>query len=421
MPENTLFAEMLWITRMLIDSLEFKILHRMKSEDFSRKGKLGFTHTMLMMLNFFKKSSSIEIYNYFDRIGKPDEAVSRQAFAQAREKISHTAFKMFFEETVKLGTSVENPRLYKWWRLMAIDGSTLMTEKSPELEKYFGPTTPSKGDVFARISMLYDIENGFILDGSIGSYSIGERKMALDQIAKVKSFWAKEWLMLFDRGYWSPSLITAIVGNGGKLLMRVASNISQEIYRTDDTKGYFTVKDGKNRYQLRFYKFSLPNGEIETLVTNLEAQEVSDNELESLYFKRWGIESNYMVLKSLMQMENFTGKSVLSVKQDFYATLYLANMTAFAKMRANGSITEARKDKGLKYEYKANTNLAIGILKDRLIMVMLEEKKKRQAKMLNAIFKAIARNVVPIRPGRQFPRKKSSIKYKRRTTMKTTL
>jgi hypothetical protein len=392
-----------------------------KPENFSRKGKLEFKHTMLMMLNFFRKSSSVEIYNYFEQIGKPDEAVSRQAFAQAREKISHTAFRALFEETVRLGTSTESPGLYKRWRLMAVDGSTLMTEKSSELEKHFGPSTPSKGDVFARISTLYDIENAFILDGLIGPYGIGERKMALEHIAKVKSFGDKEWLMIFDRGYWSPSLITAIAENGGKLLMRVTSNVSREISGTDDTKGYFTVRDGQRRHRLRFYRFPLPGGETETLVTNLEAREVSDSELEGLYCRRRGIEGNYRVLKSLMQMENFTGKSVLSVKQDFYATMYLANMVAFAKMRANGSITETRKDKGLKYEYKANTNLAIGILKDRLIMVILEENKKRQTKMLNDIFRAIARNAVPIRPGRRYPRKKSSIKFKRRTVMKTAL
>jgi hypothetical protein len=39
---------------------------------------------------------------------------------------------------------------------------------------------------------------------------------------------------------------------------------------------------------------------------------------KELYYLRWGIEENYKRLKQWVEIENFSGKSVLSIQQDFY-------------------------------------------------------------------------------------------------------
>lgn len=304
---------------------------------------------------------------------------------------------------------------------MAVDGSTVMVENSKELKEHFGSSSPSEGDVFARISMLFEVSNGFIVDASIGPFSIGERKMAIAHVEKLKEMDYGRSIIITDRGYWSPELISMIIENKGKLLMRVASNVSKQLSNNPASKGVLTVKYNKKSYKLRFYRFKLISGEIETLVTNLDETEVSDNELAELYFKRWGIETKYKELKTFLQMENFTGKTVLSVLQDFYATVFLSNMVAFAKLQADENITNARKDKNLKYEYKANINIAIGILKDRLISMVLEENPLKRLALMNRIIKAISKNVIPVRPNRSAPRRESSIKYRKRTVSKSAL
>jgi IS4 transposase len=49
---------------------------------------------------------------------------------------------------------------------------------------------------------------------------------------------------------------------------------------------------------------------------------------KKLYYLRWGIEENYKRLKQWVEIENFSGKSVLSIQQDFYAKIVASNLTA---------------------------------------------------------------------------------------------
>lgn len=89
------------------------------------------------------------------------------------------------------------------------------------------------------------------------------------------------------------------------------------------------------------------------------------SDFKELYFKRWGIEVKYNEIKNKLQIENFTGKTPISIEQDFYATMYLTNMVALAKKHANQEIEKANEDKNLKYEYKVNTNVLVGKLKNK--------------------------------------------------------
>ncbi|MEK7992135.1 MAG: hypothetical protein VSS52_014075 [Thiotrichaceae bacterium] len=44
--------------------------------------------------------------------------------------------------------------------------------------------------------------------------------------------------------------------------------------------------------------------------------------------KCWGVEGCYALLKSRLNLENFTGKTAESVYQDFYAAVYITNLEA---------------------------------------------------------------------------------------------
>ena len=43
---------------------------------------------------------------------------------------------------------------------------------------------------------------------------------------------------------------------------------------------------------------------------------------------RWGIETNISPQKNIMQLESFSGLTVKAVEQDFYATVFTANLHA---------------------------------------------------------------------------------------------
>ena len=80
-------------------------------------------------------------------------------------------------------------------------------------------------------------------------------------------------------------------------------------------------------------------------------------------------------------------------------------MFAISKAEANQKIEQKNKGKNLKYEYKVNTNVLIGKLKNSLVLALLETNPRKRSKMLNKIMEEISRNVVPIRLERHNPRK----------------
>lgn len=149
----------------------------------------------------------------------------------------------------------------------------------------------------------------------------------------------------------------------------------------------------------------MPSGEIETLITDLSADIVKIDDFQQLYFKRWSIETRYDIVKTKLQLENFTGKTVLSIFQDFYAIMYLSNMVTFAKYIADAEIQEDNADKNLKYEYKTNTNILIGKLKDKFIHAILEPDRLNRQCAVQKVLSEATRNRIPIRPDRKFERK----------------
>jgi len=128
------------------------------------------------------------------------------------------------------------------------------------------------------------------------------------------------------------------------------------------SEGFVEISHEKKIYKVRVIKFPLPSGEIEMLITDLSAEIVDKDEFQELYFKRWPIETSYDIIKTKLQLENFTGKTVLSVLQDFYACMYLSNMVTFAKCITDDEIQKDNAGKTLKNEYKTNTNILIGKL-----------------------------------------------------------
>lgn len=115
----------------------------------------------------------------------------------------------------------------------------------------------------------------------------------------------------------------------------------------------------------------------------------------------------YNEIKNKLQIENFTGETQIAVEQNFNATMYIANMVAPAKKDANQIIEEYYKEKNLKYEYKVNTNIMIGKLKDTLITMLIINNPWKRSRMLKQIQEEIQRNLILIRPDRTFERKEN--------------
>ena len=79
------------------------------------------------------------------------------------------------------------------------------------------------------------------------------------------------------------------------------------------------------------------------MITNLDRNEFKTEEFQKLYHLRWGIETKYNTIKNKLCLEDFSGKTVISILQDFYATMYLANLVAAIKGETDEQISEDTK------------------------------------------------------------------------------
>lgn len=404
-------AEKLFVyTKQEILSYIFRCANRTSPKHFTRKSVLDFEKTMLIILRMVKKSIKAEVMDFFYRFNKELEIPSRQAFSQAREKISYLAFKDFFDKSCELAVNGDDDaRLYKAYRLFAVDGTSFAVGSLRKLAQYFGDSTTLEGRAMCRISAVVDVLNDCIVNAAVSPFSTGERALAIGQIEELKA--VLNALFLFDRGYWSPELVESIIGNGQKFLMRLASNTGKTIARDKSA----------TEYELRRYSFVLPSGETEVLLTNLTPEEVSDDELAALYAKRWGVETKYLELKDRLQIDHFSGESVNVVLQDIYSTLYISNLVAFLCFESDEIINERTADKSNQYKQKTNRTTCITTLRNRFIDLCLLESPCQRARELQRLYDDVSKDVSYVNKSKSRPRNKRQIKESRKHKPKSFL
>jgi len=157
--------------------------------------------------------------------------------------------------------------------------------------------------------------------------------------------------------------------------------------------------------KLRLVKVILSTGETEVLVTSLIDEEKFPPEIfAELYHYRWGIETFFSKLKGRLGLENFTGKSVEAIRQDFWSTILISNletiMTVDIEEEITHEIDEARPNKAINRAVSFNVikNLAFEILSTQVNQDILEHKLK----------KLFLTNMISIRKDRVVPRHKIS-------------
>lgn len=104
---------------------------------FTRNRKLSFEPVAGMILRMVKTSTQIAC-NWLGDFMNTDP-VSKQAFSQARQKMRHTAFQeMHAHGLHPIYTMAPKDGLWKEYRVIAADGSTLRLPESEELAREFG-------------------------------------------------------------------------------------------------------------------------------------------------------------------------------------------------------------------------------------------------------------------------------------------
>jgi len=388
---------------LCIHSQEYIDQYRIKNA-FTRSRKLSFSDIMFLVLNYSHHSISINYARLREIFLKEKlPMVSKQALSKARQGISHEAFLHLFRLSVSEYYQ-HNPNLSLWngFHVYAIDGSTIQIPDSKENLQIFGanPNKYEKDTPLASVSALYDIMNDILIDVHLNTYRFNERDSAKLHIDFLPDF--PNSIVIFDRGYPSEDLFRFLQQKDVFFLMRVPKTFKKAINDETDTFFTYPAKKIENELTLRSIHFPLENGNEEYLVTNLMPEQISESCFRELYSLRWGIESKYRELKNRLEIENFNSLKPVGIKQEFFAAMFLSNLSAIIKKESDRLIAE---DLSVpkKHSYQSNRSYILNRIKS-LIVVLLKSNVSIVAEMMRSLIQDAAKVLSIVRPGRKYGR-----------------
>jgi hypothetical protein len=381
---------------------------------------------MTYFLNLTKGSYQQELDNFFS-ILDPDtpktQVVTKSALTQARKQLAYTAFIDLNQQAVKAFYEASTGiKTWHGYRLCGIDGSQLRMPNEPDVIEVFGvnPGKDNQKDCpLALASVYYDVLNHISIDSSINHTKASERECAASHLYHA----LPNDLSILDRGYNAFWLYTFYVTKKLPFCMRAKINrglLFKQFAESGKAQAVITLEPNKRSVEkciekglptdplkLRLIRVEL-DGEVEVLVTNLmDELAMPASEFKELYHLRWGVEENYKRLKQWVEIENFSGKSVLSVKQDFYAKVFTTNLTSMIANASQKQVDQTTAHR--KYDYQVNFAQALSKMKNTLLELLWFSAQTLQNR-LRALIEHMACTIEPIRKGRSYSRSKSKMK-----------
>ena len=416
------------ITRQLIYEESFCRRHRTSDQHFTRRRKLPFAHVMVMLLQKTVRSIQLHLHDFFAALKEGVPSAAASSWCEARLKLKHTAFIELNErailEVAYGGQKDFALRLWKGHRLLGIDSSLIRLPNQPALGQEFGWRESSNQQGAwgrfpqARWSALTDVLNGLVIDTLFVPWQQGERALALAHLRRLQP----EDLALMDRGYAGYELWASFIlarrhfvcrcprrsfGAVNRLFEqnKEGQSIVVELQPPNGAVGAIRAAGLPERIRVRLITVRLHTGELEVLATDLLDETLyPTGPFGQLYHHRWGIETYYGLVKSRLDLENFTGLSAEAVRQDLYSTIFLSNLESILIQPAQARLRQGSEQR--KHPAQVNHAVSFHALKSQIIQLLLSAEPIHQA--LPKMERWLLNNPVSARPGRKVPRQKQS-------------
>lgn len=376
---------------------------------FSRERKLSFKTVLQLLLRKSIKPLQLLLNEWTDNL---DYQISASALCQARKKLKHTAFIELLDKCVlQVMYGVGEHKRFKGKRLLAVDGTSLRLPNTNETRERFGLIKHLNGNkqrlsnqVEAKATILYDVLNEIPISAELScgrAYDLTASKAHLKNLSQND-------VLIGDRAYGSYQFFVEILAQNADFLIRCKRKTFEKHH------GLFNCSENKEKIvelpcplqlastnceiasslKVRFIRIPLENGEIEVLATSLiDTKAFPYEDFKELYYKRWAIETYFHVLKSRLSIDNFTGKSVEAIMQDFYSTIFVSGLETIITSEANEELGA----KSTMHYQKVNKAIAFHTIKNKVVKMMFKPTRNMEIK----IKKLFLQNSNSVRPYRE--------------------
>lgn len=353
------------------------------SNNFIRDDKMDFRE--------MGKSLKSEFNSFFEKIINGDNHISKETFLEARNKINPKALielnnainEVIYEES-------NHKNLWKKYSVLAIDENLIEIPNIESLRDEYGQDKSQNAtSVVVKVCCIFNVVNNIILSSKIDKSEVSKEHMTIDILSGILEKSYKNDLILIERKHYSKEIFSFLIENNINFLMRISKTDLNKV--TIENKKYpiFKIEHNKKIYKVRVIRFISSVSEEEFLMTNLLDKNLGAQDFIELFLMRWGEEAVYNDLKDKIQVENFTGTTKKTIEQDFYAMIYLFNMIEMSGRQYNQI-----KDKlNINHKKKSNLKLPIGILKEKLLTILLENSETKRRIMFRDMMLQIKREV----------------------------
>ena len=392
---------------------------------FTRNRALTFKDLLVFIMRGGKSSLQRELDSFFKEVTRSDfsiRRVTKGAFSTARSNLKPEAFVELLDNVNQTFYTEAPYWVWKGFRLLGADGSRLMLPNHPTVVEEFGTHSfDPNGDSprsLALVSILYAVLNLTTHDAQIAPYSASERDLLNAHLPRA----GKEDLLLLDRGYPSILLLFRLYSRGLDFCVRMKEDwwLPVKEFKESGEKERIVKFTLPRKDQVAFRQecpdfleeeiacrlvcVTLENGEKEILCTSLVDMEAFPYEdFPELYHLRWNEEEGYKLLKARAEVECFTGKTALAVKQDFHARVFAMGFCAILAFPIEAKVRKEYTKSKNKHGQKINRTGALAMFRNISIGLLL---RKQIPEALAAFDRIVSNTREIIRPNRKFERKK---------------
>lgn len=259
---------------------------------------------------------------------------AKSSLSEMRSKISYK----FFEDIYLAELNSIKRNTFKGFYVYAIDGDQLDLPASQDvIENGFCgyPTSKNRETYYPKMYTVhsYDLVNHLITNFRYSS-SVSETEQAQSMVKDFES----NSISIYDRLYCGYLTMLSHFESKNYFIIRArtsGSGCNKEVMKFKSSKrrseniiwrpsARYRVDAKSLNVRLVKVKNSRSNDDI-IFITNVPEGKLTNEEISTLYQRRWGIESSFKDLTSTLKMNQFHSRKINGILQEIFALLWFVN------------------------------------------------------------------------------------------------